>query len=116
MMVQDGHEERKNLLQTKVVLVGSRYFRAMGVYAKHLHDINKISIVEPFYEGTISHLVLDSVDLKPVSILNIGIPRKFLTNYGKFKDHDEFLKIQRGAVCQNLWKWVSWEEEAFSNR
>tara|TARA_B100000780_G_C20761998_1_gene302663 strand:- start:52 stop:195 length:144 start_codon:yes stop_codon:yes gene_type:complete len=45
MMVQDGHEERKNLLQTKVVLVGSRYFRAMGVYAKHLHDINKIKVI-----------------------------------------------------------------------
>ena len=64
----------------------------------NLHDINKISIVEPFYEGTISHLVLNSVDLKPVSILNIGIPREFLTNYGKFKDHNEFLKIDSESL------------------
>ena len=51
MMVQDGHEERKNLLQTKVVLVGSRYFRAMGVYAKHLHDINKIKVILFLMDG-----------------------------------------------------------------
>jgi len=59
----------------------------------NLVNIDKISIVEPFYEGTISHLVLDSIDLKPVSILNIGVLREFLTNYGKSKDHDEFLGL-----------------------
>lgn len=47
-----------------------------------------IIICEPFYKGTTTHIVCDALHGKKYSITNIGIPRKFLYNYGSKIDHD----------------------------
>jgi transketolase len=46
----------------------------------------KTVVVEPFYEGTLAH---DIGQKGPANVLSIGVPRKFLTNYGSVEEHDE---------------------------
>jgi transketolase len=53
----------------------------------------KIVICEPFFEGSINHLITSEIIDMPYNLYNIGIPRKFLTNYGTKKEHDEHLKL-----------------------
>lgn len=53
------------------------YFPALPAY------FDKIIVVEPFYEGTLTHLFPGR------QVFSIGVPRKFLTNYGTTAEHDE---------------------------
>jgi transketolase len=49
---------------------------------------DKVAVVEPFYEGTLVHDVTSSLKDRSINLLSIGVPRKFLTNYGRATDHD----------------------------
>ncbi len=49
---------------------------------------NKIAIVEPFYEGTMTFDIVSALKNKSVNLLTIGVPRRFLTNYGTDLNHD----------------------------
>lgn len=48
-----------------------------------------IAVVEPFYEGTMAADIMAALNGKPVRFLSIGVPRRFLANYGKAEEHDE---------------------------
>lgn len=48
----------------------------------------KIAVVEPFYEGTMSHDIVSSLQGKSINMLSVGVPRKFLINYGLACEHD----------------------------
>ena len=48
----------------------------------------RIIIVEPFYEGTLTHDIEAAIKDMDVRLLSIGVPRRFLTNYGHATDHD----------------------------
>jgi hypothetical protein len=62
---------------------------------KTLRDnYNEIIIVcEPFYEGTVNYLITKSFQNKSINLYNIGVPRKFLTNYGSKEEHDKNLLL-----------------------
>ena len=47
----------------------------------------KIAIIEPWYEGTMHYDVANRYP--KAEILSIGVPRKFLTNYGTKEEHDK---------------------------
>lgn len=49
---------------------------------------HKIAVVEPFYEGTLAHDIMSAMKEKSIRLLSIGVPRRFLTNYGQAADHD----------------------------
>lgn len=49
---------------------------------------SKIIVCEPFYEGSINYYITSCLSNKPISIYNIGVPRKFLKNYGTKQEHD----------------------------
>lgn len=48
----------------------------------------RIVVVEPFYEGTLAHDIISAVKEKSIRLLSIGVPRRFLTDYGHAADHD----------------------------
>ncbi|MCX5815083.1 MAG: hypothetical protein NTX75_02415 [Proteobacteria bacterium] len=48
----------------------------------------KIAVVEPFYEGTMSHDIVSSLQGKSINMLSVGVPRKFLINYGLASEQD----------------------------
>jgi transketolase len=73
---------------------------------ENLSETNKILVVEPFYSGTLDHLICKSLYPKLFSIDHIAVPREFLTNYGTSEEHD--LKIGfsilniRNKVCEMI--------------
>lgn len=48
----------------------------------------KIVVIEPFYEGTLSHDITSAMKERSIRLLSIGVPREFLMNYGHAADHD----------------------------
>jgi transketolase len=48
----------------------------------------KIIVCEPFYQGSINHTIVESLQSFKYTIFNIGIPRRFLLNYGTKEQHD----------------------------
>ena len=47
-----------------------------------------VIVVEPFYEGTLAHDVQTSVAGRAIRVLSLGVPRRFLTSYGRSSEHD----------------------------
>ena len=60
--------------------------KLLSATAKH----EKVAIVEPFYEGTMAHDVMSSLRGRSIELLSIGVPRKFLTNYGLISEQDVY--------------------------
>jgi len=59
---------------------------------------SKILIVEPFYEGTMSHLVQKAAENRPLQIQTVGIKREFITRYGEYGE----ISADIGFTSQNL--------------
>lgn len=67
------------------------YYSTVLPFDKNLlleHFNENIIICEPFYTGTTTHLICETLQGKKYSITNIGVPRKFLFNYGSRIEHD----------------------------
>jgi transketolase len=52
------------------------------------HASDKVIVVEPFYAGTLAAEVSASL-VQPARIVSMGVPRHFLTGYGKLADHEK---------------------------
>ncbi len=48
-----------------------------------------VAVVEPFYEGTLAADIISALSDRAVRLLSLGVPRRFLTNYGDAAEHDE---------------------------
>lgn len=59
-------------------------------------------ICEPFYSGTVNHIISDLLSDKKYCMTNIGIPRKFLRNYGSKKDHDIILSLDSNSIRNRI--------------
>jgi len=67
----------------------------------------KIIVCEPFYTGSINHLITGALTDKQYTIFNIGVPRQFLTNYGTKKEHDSFLGLDFSGIDSKISKWLA---------
>jgi transketolase len=67
----------------------------------------KIIVCEPFYIGSVNHLITKELTDKQYTIFNIGIPRQFLTNYGTKKEHDTFLGLDFFGIDSKINKWLA---------
>lgn len=64
---------------------------------------DRIAIVEPFYEGTLSHDVLSALAGKQsVRILSLGVPRRFRHSYGTAAQQDAECELNASALKQRL--------------
>jgi transketolase len=66
-----------------------------NVLKKIKNKTEKIIIIEPFYEGSITNDVINFFSNKKLQIESISIPYNFLTNYGSKKEHDEKLGFNK---------------------
>jgi len=69
---------------------------------ENLSASGKILLVEPFYSGTLTNEIVRATYPRPVIIDSIGVPRKFLTNYGKATEHDEVMGFTASNIRMRL--------------
>jgi transketolase len=55
---------------------------------ENIAQSGKVLVVEPFYSGTLVHLIASALFPNPTTIDSLGVPRKFLTHYGSRTEHD----------------------------
>lgn len=65
-------------------------------------DSYSIYVLEPFYEGTVSHLVSRAFGTKRVSIQGRGVPRQFLEGYGTRHQHMTSIGLDKQTVRSDL--------------
>jgi len=64
-----------------------------------LQNLNsKIIVCEPFYESSTNMLISRELTKHNHSIINIGVPRFFLKNYGSKQEQDSFLKLDQQNI------------------
>jgi len=61
-----------------------------------LFDANDVAVLEPFYKGTTSRFVVGD------RVLHIGVPRRFLTDYGTKEEHDFACGLDEFNVREKL--------------
>ncbi len=62
----------------------------------------KVLVVEPFYQGSLSGFVWDALKPGPLALDCIGVPREFLTGYGKAEDHDRATGMTPANIRRRL--------------
>lgn len=65
-------------------------------------DSSRIVVVEPFYEGTLSADISKAMGARPHTIRSIGVPRKFLSHYGKAQEIDEVLGLTSSHIRSQI--------------
>lgn len=64
----------------------------------------QLVIVEPFYEGTMSHDIQKICE--GMDVLHIGVPRQFLMNYGTPEEHDEKYGLTAEAIRARIMRFL----------
>jgi transketolase len=62
----------------------------------------RILCVEPFYEGTLSASITAALRGLRIALFSMGVPRRFLTNYGHVDDHDAACGLLAKDIRSNL--------------
>jgi len=64
----------------------------------------KVLLCEPYYEGGLTNEIMSALKPLPLVIETIGVPREFLTNYGKASEHDDIIGITGPSIGKSLRK------------
>lgn len=62
----------------------------------------KVALIEPYYQGVLIPDVLAALGPGPVQIASLGVPHRFLTNYGTQEQHDEALNLSPAAMRERI--------------
>ena len=73
---------------------------------KSMEKKTKIMVIEPFYSGTISDLIIESLNQKSIMIKSIGVPKEFLRNYGLAEQHDNAIGFTSKNISKELKKLI----------
>ena len=60
-----------------------------------------VIVVEPFYTGTLAGEVSAALS-QPARIISLGVPRQFLTNYGKLADHEQACGLDAAGLRERI--------------
>ena len=85
------------ILDVEVIYINSVNPFDFEIIAKNCAS-SKILIVEPFYEGTMSHLVQKAAENRPLQIQTVGIKREFISRYGEYEE----ISADIGFTSENL--------------
>ena len=58
----------------------------------------KVVLVEPYYEGVLMKDIVAALSPAPVQIATVGVPHRFLTDYGHQEEHDEAIGLTPSGV------------------
>ena len=67
---------------------------------------NKVLICEPYYEGALALDVTKALEGRKLEIAHAGMPKRFLSAYGKAEDHDRDLGMTKEAINKKLKKLI----------
>ena len=62
----------------------------------------KIILVEPYYEGGLNYKINKTLKGFKYELINIGVPHKFLTNYGTKLEHDINLSLNTDGIKKTI--------------
>jgi transketolase len=65
-------------------------------------DGSTLVVVEPYYEGTTAAVLTRALDDRALRIVSIGVPRRFLHNYGRPEQHDSALGLDAAGIRDRL--------------
>lgn len=68
---------------------------------RHARSPN-ILLCEPYYRGGLAADITDAMWPQPIRLLSVGVPRRFLTNYGNVKEHDAANGLTAPAIRTEL--------------
>ena len=75
-------------------------------YLKHQYRNDDIIVCEPFYEGSTNYFINKALEGFVYKLSNIGIPRKFILNYGKKSQIDELLGLDTDSIKNKIKKLI----------
>ena len=82
------------------------YYNSISPFDKELLraniDSGKLFIVEPFYENTLSVVIQPILSDRFVMLRSKGIPRNFITNYGKTHEHYKAIGLTPKDIRANI--------------
>ena len=73
-----------------------------GATLKEHNVSSKIMLCEPYYQGVLLTDILNVLWPKPVLIDCVGVPHRFLTDYGQAEEHDEFIGLTAGNIRKRI--------------
>lgn len=69
-------------------------------------ESRKVALVEPYYQGVLVADIHAALGLAPLAIDALGVPRRFLTNYGTVEQHDEAIGLNPTAIRERVQKLI----------
>jgi transketolase len=70
-------------------------------------DSSKLLLIEPFYENTIAPVIQHFLSDRSVMTCSKGIPRKFVTKYGKTDEHYEEFGLTSHGIRNEIRRMIS---------
>ncbi|MEK7575000.1 MAG: transketolase C-terminal domain-containing protein [Patescibacteria group bacterium] len=64
----------------------------------------RVLLCEPYYTGTLTNDIMSALNPLPIVIENVGVPREFLTHYGKASEQDAYIGMTGSAIHSKLKK------------
>lgn len=68
------------------------------------HPSGTVIVVEPFYTGTLAGEVSAALADHPTRLISFGVPRQFLTHYGKLADHEKACGLDAAGLRERIEK------------
>lgn len=68
---------------------------------------SRLVIIEPYYTGPVLQRLSSYIESNKIAIKQIGIPRRFLTNYGSTEDHYVNLGFTPEALYQEIVNFIN---------
>lgn len=91
---------------TQDLNVSVLYYNSLSPFDEELLRANlesgKLLLVEPFYENTLAPIIQHILFDRKIMVQSKGIPRIFITKYGKTQEHYEALGLTAMSIKKNL--------------
>lgn len=100
-----GNTLKNTLEATKNMDVTILYYTTLSPFDSNilLENFNEnIILIEPYYEGGLNYVINKSLEGKMFKITNIGVPHKFLTNYGTKEEHDTHIGLDKKGIEKKI--------------
>src|SRR5439155_11459662 len=97
---------KEALIATQALDVTLLYYTTLAPFDSQTLRQNcssgNIAVVEPFYQGTLAQDVMAALADQRIRLMSLGVPRRFLTNYGKAIEHDEAVGLSTLEIEERL--------------
>lgn len=100
-----GNTLKNTLEATKNMDVTILYYTTLSPFDSDtlLENFNEnIILIEPYYEGGLNYVINKALEGKMFKITNIGVPHKFLTNYGTKQEHDTHIGLDKKGIEKKI--------------